>query len=93
MNEFQIPLELHFGVQRFRFGRILEFNASALGVYRSPTLQLWGFFGRTDKAKALYSITNYTERGYILRAVFGNVGADLRVCPPHKSFARTSYIY
>ncbi|MCK5524855.1 MAG: hypothetical protein KAI83_17145, partial [Thiomargarita sp.] len=30
-----------FGVQRFSFGRLLEFNASALSVYWSSTLQLW----------------------------------------------------
>ncbi len=33
------------GVQRFSFGRILEYNASALDVFWSTTLQLWTYFG------------------------------------------------
>ncbi|MCK5524296.1 MAG: hypothetical protein KAI83_14280 [Thiomargarita sp.] len=31
------------GVQRFSFGRFLEYNASALGVLRSSNLQIWAF--------------------------------------------------
>jgi hypothetical protein len=34
-----------FGVQTFRFGRFLESNPLDLGVFWSPTLQLWAFFG------------------------------------------------
>ncbi len=34
----------NFGVQTFRFGRILESKPSDLGVFWSPTLQLWFFF-------------------------------------------------
>ncbi|MCK5522760.1 MAG: hypothetical protein KAI83_06455 [Thiomargarita sp.] len=36
----------NFGIQRISFGAFLmEFNASALGVFWSPTHQLWAFFG------------------------------------------------
>ncbi|MCK5522597.1 MAG: hypothetical protein KAI83_05610 [Thiomargarita sp.] len=52
----------------FSFGCFLESNASALGVFWSPTLQLWVFFGVQRFSFGCFLESNASALGVFLES-------------------------